>query len=166
MSTSTTFETYPIYFKAQSRKYFLTYPTLFCRKEKSNNKLNSGRLCIHLACSVHLHYIIYRWAASRERVANGPSRCHTKRRTGVRGHTRPSVGMTPNFSLKKKKNKFKNFQKNFPNKNYVKYYQFCPLWMTSRSYTKTCCRQSYMTSDCIKTILFIPIASLVFALQL
>ena len=32
--------------------------------------------------------------ALRQKVPNGLSRCHTKRRMGVRGHTHPSFGMT------------------------------------------------------------------------
>ena len=37
------------------------------------------------------------WAALREKVSNGLSRCHTKRRTGALGRARPSFGMTPTF---------------------------------------------------------------------
>ncbi len=35
------------------------------------------------------------WAELREKVPNVLSRCHTKRRAGARGRTRPSFGMTP-----------------------------------------------------------------------
>ena len=35
-----------------------------------------------------------------EKVPNGPSRCHTKRRMGARGCAHPSFGMTPTFQKK------------------------------------------------------------------
>ncbi len=40
------------------------------------------------------------WAALHEKVPNVLSRCHTKRRTGARGHARPSFGMTPEIMCK------------------------------------------------------------------
>ena len=41
--------------------------------------------------------------ASRKKVPNCLSRCHTKRRTDARGCARPSFGMTPTFPKKKEK---------------------------------------------------------------
>ena len=48
----------------------------------------------------HTFMLTNRWVASRENVL---SRCHTKRRTGVHGRTRPSFGMAPTFQKKKNK---------------------------------------------------------------
>ena len=42
-------------------------------------------------------------AASRKKVPNVLSHCHTKRRTGTCGCTHPSFGMTPTFQKLKKK---------------------------------------------------------------
>ncbi len=41
--------------------------------------------------------------ASHEKVPNGLSRCHTKKRMGVRGCAHPSVSMSPTFQKKKSK---------------------------------------------------------------
>ncbi len=56
------------------------------------------------------------WAASCEKVPTGLSCCHTKRRTGMRGRARSSIGMTQTFPPpQKKKVKKKDFF--FKNKN-------------------------------------------------
>ncbi len=55
-----------------------------------------GPVCI-IKSSILIRLLLNIWAASRKKVPNVLSRCHTKRRTGVWGRARPSFGMTPTF---------------------------------------------------------------------
>ncbi len=86
-------------------------------------------------------YKIY-WAASREKVPNGPSCYHTKRGMCEHGRAYPSFGMTLTFQKKKKKKKivfseFSNFffqKKNKKTRTMV----LIRAWLTFLNKNATC----------------------------
>ncbi len=59
-------------------------------------------MMIYVQTKCKTYYVLYRlslitWAASRKKVPNALSHCHTKRRTEARGHAHPSFGRTLTF---------------------------------------------------------------------
>ena len=78
-------------------------------KSFSKQQYSLDQLIIHTPCTINIQHFpmwAYRlshmasWAALCEKVPNGLSRCHTKRRMGARGRTHPSFGRThPSFGI-------------------------------------------------------------------